>query len=127
MRLDQKIMALAMTGLLTLSGCAFDGEIVKKAYEPEKSWIEICPLVLCDKERVVRGKVPVCCIDDEDFMIYVRKRGTNSERVFYLKDGENFNQLEVGDEFTYDGKVADEKDSIEKRRLPESEFEELVK
>ena len=107
---------------LSLAGCSFEGEIVRKIHEPESRRVEAHNLVLSDGNRVFRGRIPILSIDDEDNIIDVR--GKTEERRFYIKDNKVWNLLMVGQRFKYDSETAEESDPTLTRRMSEGEWRE---
>ncbi|MBU3913571.1 MAG: hypothetical protein KKB21_01510 [Nanoarchaeota archaeon] len=107
---------------LSLAGCSFEGEIVRKIHEPESRRVEMRNLALSDGNRVFRGRIPILYIDDEDNIIDVR--GRNEERRFYIKDNNVWNLLRAGQRFKYDSETSEESDPTLMRRMSEGEWRE---
>jgi len=108
-----------------IAGCAFEGKVVGKRYEPAERRIQIYDSVVSDGTKYMRGKLPVCVEDDEDFIIIAENGNTKKE--FYIKTKKDFDSINEGGTFRYDPKIAEEHDPLVKKRLSKDEYMRIRK
>jgi len=117
---------LASILILGTIGCASErGVIVNKQHLPEKRWIEVKNLALSNGKNYEPGKVPIYCVDDEDFIVEVNQK--QGKEKYYLKSKLDYDQSFIGDQFEYNSNIAEKNDPLIKRRLNETELRSFIK
>jgi hypothetical protein len=113
--------------ILGATSCAHNENFIvtNKEYEPGRRWIEVKRLDLSNGQNCEHGKIPIYCVDSEDYRITVL--GDHGEQRFYLKSKSDYESLNLGSKFEFDPKIAEKEQSIKKRSLSEKEWRDFIK
>ena len=101
--------------IILLSGCSkgiTDGEVYDKEFVPEKSWVQIIPIVHYNGKYSWTQMVPIWHHHPDEYIIRIRKYNESDNKYeinrFYT-DKDTFDKCEIGDWFEYNS----ERDLIE--------------
>ena len=103
-RLAVSIISLC---IMLLSGCSkgiTDGEVYNKEFVPEKSWVQMIPIVHYNGKYSWTQMVPIWHHHPDEYIIRIRKYNESNNRYktnrFYT-DKDTFDKCGIGDWFEY--------------------------
>lgn len=115
-----KKFLIVFLSLIAFASCSNiqEGRIIKKWYEPARTWVSVVPIVTSTGKTTTTTMVPMVHYDDEDYCIKIEKYVEDKEkyvtRTVYLTK-EEYNNVELDDWFCI-SRDCKTKDRIEKHR-----------
>lgn len=101
------VVSIISLYIMLLSGCSSgitDGEVYDKEFVPEKSWVQMIPIVHYNGKYSWTQMVPIWHHHPDEYIIRIRKYNESDRRYetnqFYT-DKDTFDKCEIGDWFEY--------------------------
>ena len=114
----RKIIIVLAILVSLITGCSkiTEGEIYKKEFRAERSWIQMIPMVHTNGESTWISYIPIWHHHPDEYIIGIRDLETDKTALYYVKR-ETYEQCEIGRMFKYEPQRGDlDKEPITKRK-----------
>ena len=95
-----------------------EGDVSGKRHEPERTWVQVVPVVMSTGKATTIMPIPIIHFDDEDWVVTIRGENEDGKLVtqeFFVSQVV-YDAVSVGSYYVFDEDSAQSEDPVSKRR-----------